>query len=160
MLWGTALTTWRAEPVTPERSGLEVTRINHNLGKIHDVEVASFELSYWTPTARPAAQRTARHPRRRVPQGVGWARRDGQVPAGLPGIQKEGCDGLITSAVWCCITPAHTHRLPGVLRPCSDAVLSIVEIKDYLFAEAARSGVVLAGLEHLDDRCKAVGYAN
>jgi len=41
-----------------------------------------------------------------------------------------------------------------------DAVPSIVEIIDFMFAEAARSGVLLAGLEHLDDRyLKAVGYA-
>ena len=42
-----------------------------------------------------------------------------------------------------------------------DAVPSIVEIKDYLFARGRRSGgAILAGLEHLDDRyLKAVGYA-
>jgi FAD/FMN-containing dehydrogenase len=41
-----------------------------------------------------------------------------------------------------------------------DAVPSIVEIKDFMFAEQKRSGVLLAGLEHLDDRyLKAVGYA-
>ena len=37
---------------------------------------------------------------------------------------------------------------------------SIVDIKDFMFAEQKRSGVLLAGLEHLDDRyLKAVGYA-
>jgi FAD/FMN-containing dehydrogenase/heterodisulfide reductase subunit C len=41
-----------------------------------------------------------------------------------------------------------------------NAVPSIVEIKDFMFAEQKRSGVLLAGLEHLDDRyLKAVGYA-
>src|SRR6187399_2589528 len=45
-----------------------------------------------------------------------------------------------------------------------DAVPSIVEIRDYLFDLAAKSApgqrVLLAGLEHLDDRyLKAVGYA-
>jgi hypothetical protein len=30
--------------VTPQAQWLEVTRLDHNLGKIHDVEVASFEL--------------------------------------------------------------------------------------------------------------------
>ena len=41
-----------------------------------------------------------------------------------------------------------------------DAVPSIVDIKDFMFAEQKRSGVLLAGLEHLDDRyLKAVGYA-
>ena len=37
---------------------------------------------------------------------------------------------------------------------------SIVDIKDFMFAEQKRSGTLLAGLEHLDDRyLKAVGYA-
>ena len=82
--------------------------------------------------------------------------------SGLPGIQKEGCDGLITSARWV------VHRMPQHTRTvcleffgnARDAVPSIVEIKDFMFAEQARSGVLLAGLEHLDDRyLKAVGYS-
>ena len=33
--------------------------------------------------------------------------------SGLPGIQKEGCDGLITSCRWVVHRmPAHTHRVP------------------------------------------------
>src|SRR6185503_11915148 len=92
--------------------------------------------------------------------------------SGLPGIQKEGCDGLITSARWV------VHRIPAHVRTvcleffgnAKDAVPSIVEIKDFMFAEQRRaaaapegrgaSPVLLAGLEHLDDRyLKAVGYA-
>src|SRR5206468_5485860 len=47
VLWGTALdnlASWRM--VTPEAQWLEVTRLDHNLGKIHDAEMASFELRY------------------------------------------------------------------------------------------------------------------
>jgi FAD/FMN-containing dehydrogenase len=52
--------------------------------------------------------------------------------------------------------------VPGVLRQRQGrGALSIVEIKDFMFAEAeGRGGAILAGLEHLDDRyLKAVGYA-
>ncbi len=57
--------------------------------------------------------------------------------AGLPGIQKEGCDGLITSARWV------VHRMPEHTRTvcleffgnAKDAVPSIVEIKDFMFEE-------------------------
>ncbi|MEN9630486.1 MAG: hypothetical protein RJA10_3714, partial [Pseudomonadota bacterium] len=45
VLWGTALdnlASWRM--VTPQAEWLEVTRLDHNLGKIHDVAVARFEL--------------------------------------------------------------------------------------------------------------------
>ncbi|HEU6455709.1 MAG TPA: FAD-binding oxidoreductase, partial [Roseateles sp.] len=83
--------------------------------------------------------------------------------SGLPGIQKEGCDGLITSARWI------VHRMPAHTRTvcleffgnAKDAVPSIVEIKDFMFAEMKRpGGAILAGLEHMDDRyLKAVGYA-
>ena len=82
--------------------------------------------------------------------------------SGLPGIQKEGCDGLITSARWI------VHKMPAHMRTvcleffgnAKDAVPSIVEIKDFMFAEQKRGGAILAGFEHLDDRyLKAVGYA-
>src|SRR5690606_13492828 len=80
--------------------------------------------------------------------------------AGLPGVQKEGCDGLITAARWV------LHRMPRHTRTVcleffgqpKDAVPSIVEIKDYL--DGRPHGAILAGLEHLDERyLRAVGYA-
>src|SRR6476469_5332703 len=48
VLWGTALdnlASWRM--VTPDSEWLEVTRTDHNLGKIHDAETATFELKYF-----------------------------------------------------------------------------------------------------------------
>src|SRR4029079_9897373 len=48
VLWGTAvdnLVSWRM--VTPQAQWLEVTRLDHNLGKIHDADVATFELKYF-----------------------------------------------------------------------------------------------------------------
>src|SRR5438105_6937888 len=47
VLWGTALdnlVSWRM--VTPEAQWLEVTRLDHNFGKIHDAPVATFECRY------------------------------------------------------------------------------------------------------------------
>ena len=164
MLWGTALdnlASWRM--VTPDAQWLEVTRLQHNLGKIHDAETASFELKYFEADGKTPV-RTERldiaGPSFRK-EGLGKDVTD-KFLAGLPGIQKEGCDGLITSARWV------VHRMPEHTRTvcleffghARNAVPSIVEIKDFMFAEAARSGVLLAGLEHLDDRyLKAVGYA-
>ena len=164
VLWGTALdnlVSWRM--VTPQAQWLEVTRLNHNLGKIHDVEVASFELKYFEADGKTLL----RTERLDIPgatfrkEGLGKDVTD-KFLAGLPGVQKEGCDGLITSARWV------VHRMPEHTRTvcleffgnAKDAVPSIVEIKDFMFAEQKRSGVLLAGLEHLDDRyLKAVGYA-
>jgi FAD/FMN-containing dehydrogenase/Fe-S oxidoreductase len=164
VLWGTALdnlASWRM--VTPEAQWLEVTRLNHNLGKIHDVEVASFELR----TFDASGKKLLNTERLDVPgstfrkEGLGKDVTD-KFLAGLPGIQKEGCDGLITSARWV------VHRMPSHTRTvcleffgnARDAVPSIVEIKDFMFGEQERTGTLLAGLEHLDDRyLKAVGYA-
>ncbi len=80
--------------------------------------------------------------------------------AGLPGVQKEGCDGIITSARFV------LHRMPPSARtvcleffgPARESTPAIVEIKKYL--DTRPHGAVLAGLEHLDERyVKAVGYA-
>jgi FAD/FMN-containing dehydrogenase/Fe-S oxidoreductase len=164
VLWGTALdnlASWRM--VTPEAKWLEVVRLNHNLGKIHDAEQASFELRYYDASGK-TLERTERLD---IPgrvfrkEGLGKDVTD-KFLAGLPGIQKEGCDGLITSARWV------VHRMPREVRTVcleffgnpKDAVPSIVEIKDFLFEEQRQGGAILAGLEHLDDRyLKAVGYA-
>ena len=164
VLWGTALdnlASWRM--VTPDAQWLEVTRINHNLGKIHDAELASFELKYFDA----GGKKLLKTERLDIPgktfrkEGLGKDVTD-KFLSGLPGIQKEGCDGLITSARWI------LHKMPQHTRTvcleffgnAKDAVPSIVEIKDYMFAEQKRTGVLLAGLEHLDDRyLKAVGYA-
>jgi FAD/FMN-containing dehydrogenase/Fe-S oxidoreductase len=164
VLWGTALdnlASWRM--VTPEAQWLEVTRLNHNLGKIHDAAMASFELKYFeadgkTPVRTERLDIAGNTFRK---EGLGKDVTD-KFLSGLPGIQKEGCDGLITSARWI------VHRMPTHTRTvcleffgnARDAVPSIVEIKDFMFAEQKRGGAILAGLEHLDDRyLKAVGYA-
>ena len=164
VLWGTALdnlASWRM--VTPDAEWLEVVRIGHNLGKIHDAEMASFELRYFAADGKTPL----RTERLDIPgqkfrkEGLGKDVTD-KFLSGLPGVQKEGTDGLITSARWI------VHRMPEHTRTvcleffghAKDAVPSIVEIKDYMFEEQKRSGVLLAGLEHLDDRyLKAVGYA-
>ena len=173
VLWGTALdnlASWRM--VTPDAKWLEVVRLNHNLGKIHDAGLASFELRYFDASGKQL-ERTERLdiPGRSFrKEGLGKDVTD-KFLGGLPGIQKEGCDGLITSARWI------VHRMPAHVRTvcmeffgnARDAVPSIVDIKDYMFGLAAAGGalvegqgpipVLLAGLEHLDERyLKAVGY--
>jgi FAD/FMN-containing dehydrogenase/Fe-S oxidoreductase len=165
VLWGTALdnlASWRM--VTPDAKWLEVVRLNHNMGKIHDVETASFELKYFeadgkTPIRTERLDIPGRTFRK---EGLGKDVTD-KFLAGLPGIQKEGCDGLITSCRWV------VHRMPKHVRTVcleffgnpTECVPSIVEIKDYLFEEMKQpGGAILAGLEHLDDRyLRAVGYA-
>ncbi len=168
VLWGTAvdnLLWWRM--VDPDGNWLEVTRLEHNRGKIHDVEVAKFALVWKDGRDAPARARVLRtaqvdiEGRKFRKAGLGKDVTD-KFLGGLPGVQKEGCDGVITSARWI------LHRMPKFTRTvCLEffgharhAIPSIVEIKTYLDQQANVTGVQLAGLEHLDERyLRAVGYA-
>jgi FAD/FMN-containing dehydrogenase/Fe-S oxidoreductase len=162
VLWGTALdnlVSWRM--VTPDATWLEVERLDHNLGKIHDIALARFKISRYaedgkTLQSEPEILEIPGGNFRKT--GLGKDVTD-KFLSGLPGIQKEGCDGLITSATFI------LHRMPKHVRTvCLEffsevalAVPAIVEVKDYLDAHPSTT---LAGLEHLDERyLKAVGYA-
>lgn len=167
VLWGTALDNlawWRM--VDPDGNWLDVERIGHSMGKIHDVDQAIFELTWsdgrFAPGERPLRKKTldiAGSAFRKV--GLGKDVTD-KFLSGLPGVQKEGCDGLIVAARWV------LHRMPKHTRTvcleffgqARDAIPSIVDIKDYLHGDGLKQGAILAGLEHLDERyLRAVGYA-
>ncbi|MDO8263235.1 MAG: FAD/FMN-binding oxidoreductase [Gallionella sp.] len=162
VLWGTALdnlASWRM--VTPDGLWMEVERIGHNLGKIHDAATATFRISRFeqdgkTPHGAPETLAIPGSAFRKA--GLGKDVTD-KFLSGLPGIQKEGCDGIITSARFI-LHPAHAHTRTVCLEffgQVHEAVPAIVEIKDYLDAHPS---ALLAGLEHLDERyLKAVGYA-
>ena len=165
VLWGTALdnlVSWRM--VTPQAQWLEVTRIDHNLGKIHDADVASFELQYFEADGKtPMRTEQLDDSGQNLPQGRPGQGRHRQVPerpAGYPEGRLRRPDHQ-RHAGWCTACPS----TPAPCAWSSSAIAqgrvpSIVEIKDFMFAEQKRTGVLLAGLEHLDDRyLKAVGYA-
>jgi FAD/FMN-containing dehydrogenase/Fe-S oxidoreductase len=174
VLWGTALdnlASWRM--VDPNGDWLDVTRVDHNLGKIHDAPVATFKLE-WTHPSEKGALRDAPfrtetlsiEGRRFRKEGLGKDVTD-KFLAGLPGIQKEGTDGLITSSRWILHKmPKHTRTVAlEFFGQARDAIPSIVEIKDYLDSlpkngKPEFASLRLAGLEHLDERyLRAVGYA-
>ncbi len=163
VLWGTTLDnllSWRM--VDPDGNWLDVERLAHNLGKIHVQPTVQFRVSRrdadsneligepWIIDAPGSSLRQ---------QGLGKDVTD-KFLGGLPGVQKEGCDGLITSAVFI------LHRMPAHARTvCMEfygrdlrqSVLGITEVKDFI---DATDGIQLAGLEHLDDRyIKAVKYS-
>jgi len=162
VIWGTALdnlASWKM--VAPDGNWLEVERLGHNLGKIHTLPAARFRLRRTdSSSGRLLSEEVLEIEGQRFRRpGLGKDVTD-KFLAGLPGIQKEGCDGLITSARFVLHRmPAHTRTVCleffGQVR---EAVPSIVEIKDYL--DAQPGGAMLAGLEHLDERyVRAVGYA-
>ena len=161
VIWGTAidnLASWRM--VDPEGNWVFIERLDHNLGKIHDIHKARFKITRFSssseiPKIEPEILEIPGKSFRKI--GLGKDVTD-KFLSGLPGIQKEGCDGLITSATFI------LHKMPQNIRTIcleffgkvSQAVPTIIEIKDYI---DNLDGVLLAGLEHLDERyIKAVGY--
>src|SRR5574340_392317 len=133
VLWGTALdnlASWRM--VTPDGLWMEVERINHNLGKIHDAATATFRISRFeadgtTPHGAPEILDIPGSAFRKA--GLGKDVTD-KFLSGLPGIQKEGCDGIITSARFL-LHRAHAHTRTVCLEffvQVREAVPAIVEI--------------------------------
>lgn len=163
VLWGTALDNLAAwTMVDTQGNWLEVMRLDHNMSKIHDAPLATFELVRYSPDRKKEIGRetlTIEGARfRKV--GLGKDVTD-KFLSGLPGVQKEGTDGLITSVRWV------LHRMPAHTRTvcleffgqARESIPSIVEIKDLLTQTEQTIGVRLAGLEHLDERyLRAVGY--
>jgi FAD/FMN-containing dehydrogenase/Fe-S oxidoreductase len=161
--WGTTLDnllSWRL--VTPDAQWLQVERLNHNWGKIQATDIAEFRLTRYqadgkTPIGEPEILRIPGNEIRKPGLGKDVTNK---FLGGLPAIQKEGCDGLITSAEFI------LHPKPKYIRTVcleffgSDlkkAVPAIVETKAYLDKQP---NILLTGMEHLDERyLRAVKYS-
>lgn len=161
VLWGTALDNlayWKM--VNPQGQWLKIERVRHNFGKIHDEETALFDVH----TLQEDGQTIAHTERLEIAGskfrkvGLGKDVTD-KFLSGLPGVQKEGTDGIITSVAFVLHKmPAHTRTIClEFFGTVANATPSIVEIRDYMLQHPS---VRLAGLEHLDWRyVRAVGYA-
>src|SRR5450759_3060880 len=138
VLWGTALdnlASWRM--VTPDAGWMDIERLDHNLGKIHDASVARFRIPRYAPDGKTRrGEDILEIPGAKFRKtGLGKDVTD-KFLSGLPGVQKEGCDGLITEATFI------LHRMPPHVRTVCleffgkvrEAVPSIVEIKNYIDA--------------------------
>jgi len=162
VIWGTTLDnllSWRM--VTANATWLEVERLDHNLGKIHELEIVKFRIRRFQSDGKTTSGETeilsiAGSELRK--QGLGKDVTN-KFLGGLPGIQKEGCDGLITSAVFILHTQYKYKRtvcLEFFGHDLRKAVPAIVETKNYL---DNFQGIELAGLEHLDERyVQAINY--
>ena len=165
VLWGTALDNlawWKM--VTPDGHWLEVERLDHNFGKIHEQETARFRLRRFDgATGAPLDESILELPGANCRKdGLGKDVTD-KFLGGIPGVQKEGTDGIIVAARWV------LHQMPPVTRTVCleffgqvrEAVPAIIDITDHFKPGGGghQAGVQLAGLEHMDERyVKAVGY--
>ncbi|MDR2880551.1 MAG: DUF3683 domain-containing protein, partial [Azoarcus sp.] len=165
VLWGTALDNlawWKM--VTPDGHWLEAERLDHNFGKIHEQETVRFRLRRFDGASGvPLGESILNLPGASCRKdGLGKDVTD-KFLGGIPGVQKEGTDGIIVAARWV------LHKMPPITRTVCleffsqvrEAVPAIVDITDYFKPNGGghQTGVQLAGLEHMDERyIKAVGY--
>ncbi|MFQ5586499.1 MAG: FAD-binding and (Fe-S)-binding domain-containing protein [Thermodesulfobacteriota bacterium] len=164
VIWGTCvdnLLSWRM--VTPDGNWLLVERLHHNLGRIPADGAVTFRLSRFeadgtTPLGEPELLEVDASLFRRHGLGKDVTRK---ALGGLPGVQKEGTDGLLTSATFVLHTP-FTHKrtvccefFGHELSRATGAMVAIKEQVDSL------DEVHLEGLEHFDRRyVKAIEYRN
>ncbi|MDQ6993361.1 MAG: DUF3683 domain-containing protein [Mariprofundus sp.] len=161
VIWGTCidnLLSWKL--VTPDGNWLLVERIDHSMGKIHEQSEVNFRLTRTDGSSGALLSEELL----KLPgsifrmQGLG---KDVTRKAlgGLPGVQKEGTDGLISEATFI------LHRSYQVTRSVcceffgqelSKATSAMVSIKEHV---DAFEGAHLEGLEHFDAKyVKAIEY--
>ncbi|MCU7835041.1 MAG: DUF3683 domain-containing protein [gamma proteobacterium symbiont of Taylorina sp.] len=162
VMWGTTLDnllSWKM--VTPDARWMLVERLDHNLGKIHEVETVRFKITRFAVNGKDVeSENILEIPGKDLrKQGLGKDVTN-KFLGGLPGVQKEGCDGVITSAVFV------LYKMPQHIRTVcmeffgADMSLSVPAIVETIDTIKTLDDVVLAGLEHLDERyIKAVDYS-
>lgn len=157
VLWGTALDNlFSYTMVMPDGQMVTVIRQNHPLRKIEPLDEVIFELRDADNTLIREIRLAGSDIRK---QGLG---KDVTNKAlnGLPGIQKEGCDGIITSASFI-LHPEfpikQTFCLEFFGQDLTEAGKVIADISS-AFANAADCATLIA-LEHFDEEyIKAIDY--
>ncbi|MDQ6968801.1 MAG: DUF3683 domain-containing protein, partial [Mariprofundaceae bacterium] len=154
VIWGTCvdnLLGWKM--VTPDGNWLEVERLNHNMGKLHDEQEVSFKVTRTSGKdgsfISEEVMNIAGSIFRKEGLGKDVTRK---AMGGLPGIQKEGTDGFITEATFV------LHRAYDVTRTVcceffgqmlDDATKALVGIKEHVDAMDA---AYIEGFEHFDEK--------
>lgn len=163
VIWGTCvdnLLSWKM--VMPDGNWLEVERLNHNMGKLHDEAEVSFKVT------RTSGKDDSLISEEIMDISGSIFRKEGlgkdvtrKAMGGLPGIQKEGTDGFITEATFI------LHRAYDVTRTVcceffgqqlDDATKALVGIKEHVDAMDA---AYIEGFEHFDEKyVKAINYVS
>lgn len=159
--WGTTidnLVSWKM--VMPDGTWLRVERLDHNKDKIQLLKSVSFKINTLEDDSKTViSSRVLSIDTKKLRKSGLGKDVTNKFLDGLPGIQKEGCDGFITSAEFVLHQPLeniNTLCLEFFGHDLKAAVSSIVKIKDLIDSTAP---VDLVGMEHLDARyIKAVKY--
>ena len=136
--------------MTPDGNWLEVERLNHNLGKIHEQETVQFRLKRFDARNYKPLGEEVQPARRRLPQGTAWARTSPTSSSVASPACRRRDRRHHRRRRWV------LHKMPPVTRTVCleffgqvrEAVPSIVEITDYFKPGGAgnAAGVLLAGL--------------
>ncbi len=159
--WGTTidnLLSWTM--VMPDGTWLRAERLNHNQDKIQLLNSVSFKIHTLKDDASTILSTRTLTIDAKNMRKIGLGKDvTNKFLDGLPGIQKEGCDGFITSAEFILhqpLTHINTLCLEFFGHDLKGAVSSIVSIKQSVDDNPE---VDLVGMEHLDARyIKAIGY--
>ena len=156
VLWGTAIDNLLSYTIAIPKAGLcNVSRVNHPLRKILPEDTLIFDVSNTDGTYNRRVELNGTDIRKK---GL-WKDITNKALGGLPGIQKEGTDGVITSAEFI-LHRAYSKKLTFCLEffgnDMDEASRVIVEISD----EFTNNGEeALMALEHFDEEyIKAINY--
>ncbi len=163
VIWGTCLDNllaWRM--IDAEGNWLDIRRLNHNMGKIHDEAEVQFRIR------RTDSQSSAVLADEILTIPGGEFRRQGlgkdvtrKAMRGLPGIQKEGCDGLVVEATFVlhkAFAFTRTVCCEFFGRDLAPATAALVAIKEQL---DALPDAHIEGFEHFDEKyIKAIDYVS
>jgi FAD/FMN-containing dehydrogenase/Fe-S oxidoreductase len=158
VLWGTAidnLLSWRM--ALPNGSRIQVRRVDHPLRKIEPGTRACFEVLDESGSVVNRIDLASDELRK---QGLGKDITN-KALGGLPGVQKEGCDGIITSAEFIlhrAYPLARTFCLEFYGESMDEAGEVIVALSRHFID---RGEEALQALEHFDEAyVQAIGYRN
>ncbi|QQG66179.1 DUF3683 domain-containing protein [Desulfobulbus oligotrophicus] len=156
VLWGTAIDNLLGYTIAMPESGLlRVQRINHPMRKIMPDDEVIYEIR---DDQDRLLQRIELRGDAIRKKGL-WKDITNKALSGLPGVQKEGTDGIITSAEFI-LYPAYKKKLTCCLEffgpDMDEASRVIVEISEQF---VNRGEEALMALEHFDEEyIKAINY--
>ena len=115
-LWGTTidnLAWWKMVDVNGRM--IRVERVNHNFGRIHEVETAEFDIHELSDEGAVVRTERLSIPGRTFRKAGLGKDVTNKLLNGLPAIQKEGTDGIIVSAAFVLDDCVDCHRYGGAL---------------------------------------------
>ncbi len=156
LLWGTCIDNLVSFRIAmPSGSSWTVRRTNHQLRKILPGDLVRFEIA--DDAGRPLRAVELRGSEIRK-KGL-WKDITNKALGGLPGVQKEGTDGVITSAEFI-LYRAYPHSRTLCLEffgPSFDEASEVIQL--IAGAMPARGEEALSALEHFDDEyVRAIAY--